>query len=45
MNEINKNVGDNITVIIDSRGLKIKERGDWLISKWKEKRRGWIRIL
>ncbi len=44
MNEINKNVGDNITVIIDSSGLKITERGDWLSTKWKEKRRGWIKV-
>jgi len=29
MNEISKDVGDNITVIIDSSGLKITERGDW----------------
>ncbi len=44
MNEINKDVGDNITVIIDSSCLKITERGDWLSTKWKEKRRGWIKI-
>ncbi len=44
MNEINKDIGDNITVIIDSSGLKITERGDWLSTKWKGKRRGWIKI-
>jgi len=31
INEINKDVRDNITVIINSSGLKITERGDWLV--------------
>ena len=42
--EINGDAGDGITTIIDSSGLKITERGDWLAAKWKGKRRGWIKI-
>ena len=42
--EINGDAGDGITAIIDSSGLKITERGDWLAAKWKGKRRGWIKI-
>ncbi len=42
--EINRDARDNITVIIDSSGFKITERGDWLFNKWYEKRKGWIKI-
>jgi IS5 family transposase len=44
LEEINSEATDGITVIIDSSGLKITERGDWLTTKWKGKRRGWIKI-
>lgn len=44
LEEINDEARDGITVIIDSSGLKITERGDWLTTKWKGKRRGWIKI-
>ena len=33
-----------ITVIIDSSGFKITERGDLLSTKWKGKRKGWIKM-
>ncbi len=33
-----------MTVIIDSSGLKITDRGDWLSTKWKMKRKGWIKM-
>lgn len=44
INEINGSARDGMTVIIDSSGLKITERGDWLSSKWNKKRKGWIKI-
>ncbi len=30
--------------MIDSTGLKITKRGEWMISKWKKNRKGWIKI-
>ena len=44
MEEINKDARDGITVIIDSSGFKITDRGDWLSSKWNRKRKGWIKM-
>ena len=42
--EMNRDAGDGITVIIDSSGFKITERGDWLSSKWNRKRKGWMKM-
>ncbi len=44
MDEINKDARYGITVIIDSSGFKITDRGDWLSSKWNRKRKGWIKM-
>ncbi len=42
--EINGSSRDGMTVIIDSSGLKITQRGDWLTNKWHTKRKGWLKI-
>jgi hypothetical protein len=42
--EINGASRDGMTVVIDSSGLKITQRGAWLTTKWKTKRKGWIKI-
>ena len=42
--EMNREVRDGMTVVIDSSGFKITERGDWLSSKWNHKRKGWIKM-
>jgi hypothetical protein len=42
--EINKYSRDGMTAIIDSSGFKVTERGDWLSTKWKGKRKGWIKM-
>lgn len=44
LGEMNGESRDGMTVIIDSSDLKITERGDWLSSKWNERKRGWIKI-
>ena len=44
MDEINRASREGMTVIIDSSGFKITERGDWLSSKWNRKRKGWIKM-
>ena len=42
--EINGEAKEGMTVVIDSSGFKITERGDWLSSKWNGKRSGWIKM-
>lgn len=42
--EINGSSREGMTVIIDSSGFKITQRGDWLASKWSKKRKGWIKM-
>ena len=44
MDEINRSSKEGMTVIINSSGFKITERGDWLSSKWNMKRKGWIKM-
>ena len=44
LEEINRASRDGMTVIIDSSGFKITERGDWLSTKWKTRRKGWIKM-
>ena len=44
LNDICSSAGNGMTVIIDSSGFKITERGDWLSTKWKGKRNGWIKM-
>ena len=44
MDEINRSSKEGMTVIIDSSGFKITERGDWLSSKWNMERKGWIKM-
>jgi hypothetical protein len=44
MDEINGAARDGMTVIIDSSGFKITQRGDWLSNKWGTKRKGWIKM-
>jgi IS5 family transposase len=42
--EINRSSRDGTTVIIDSSGFKITQRGDWLSTKWPHKRKGWLKM-
>ena len=42
--EMNGSSRDGMTIIIDSSGLKITQRGDWLTTKWKTRRKGWLKI-
>jgi hypothetical protein len=44
MDGINRSSREGITVIIDSSGFNITERGDWLSSKWNTKRNGWMKM-
>ena len=42
--EINGSTSDGMTLIIDSSGFKITQRGDWLSTKWPHRRKGWIKM-
>ena len=42
--EINGYSRDGMTVIIDSSGFKITQRGDWLSTKWPHRRKGWLKM-
>lgn len=42
--EINGASRDGMTLIIDSSGFKITQRGDWLSTKWPHKRKGWLKM-
>lgn len=39
-----KPTGKNIVLIIDSTGIKLTNRGDWLERKWQKKRRGFLKL-
>ncbi|MEM3858978.1 MAG: hypothetical protein QW478_06185 [Candidatus Micrarchaeaceae archaeon] len=45
IDEINASSSKGMTVIIDSSGLKLTQRGDWLSTKWNVSRKGWIKML
>jgi len=36
-------LGDNIVVAVDSTGMKVSNRGEWIRHKWKVKK-GWIKV-
>lgn len=38
--------GDNIVIAVDSTGIKVTNRGEWILDKWKNKRirKGFIKI-
>lgn len=36
-------IGDNIVVALDSTGMKVSNRGEWMREKWKV-HRGWIKV-
>lgn len=42
--EINGAAKDGMTLIIDSSGFKLTQRGDWLSTKWPHKRKGWLKM-
>jgi hypothetical protein len=42
--EINGASREGMTVIIDSSGFKLTQRGDWLSTKWKAGRKGWLEM-
>ncbi|MEM3844623.1 MAG: transposase [Candidatus Parvarchaeota archaeon] len=44
IDEINAFSSKGTTVIIDSSGLKLTQRGDWLSTKWNVSRKGWIKM-
>lgn len=36
-------LGDNVVIALDSTGMKVSNRGEWMREKWK-RRRGWIKV-
>ena len=44
IDEINGAAREGMTVIIDSSGFKITQRGDWLSNRWGTRRKGWIKM-
>ena len=42
--ETNGAAKDGMTLIIDSSSFKVTQRGDWLATKWKIRRKGWLKI-
>ncbi|CAD7770360.1 Transposase DDE domain protein [Candidatus Methanoperedenaceae archaeon GB50] len=40
--ELSSNLGEDLVVAIDSSGMKITNRGEWIRHKWKT-RKGWIK--
>ena len=41
--ELSSNLGEDLVVAIDSSGMKITNRGEWIRDKWKT-RKGWIKV-
>jgi len=41
--ELSSNLGEDLVVAIDSSGMKITNRGEWIRHKWKT-RKGWIKV-
>ena len=41
--EINEHVGNNIVIAVDSTGIKVPNRGEWIRHKWNV-RRGYLKI-
>ena len=42
--EINGAPKEGMTLIIDSSGFKMTQRGDWLSTKWPHRRKGWLKM-
>jgi hypothetical protein len=41
--EINEHVGNDIVIALDSTGIKVANRGEWIHHKWNV-RRGYLKI-
>ena len=41
--ELPKNLGEHIVIAVDSSGMKISNRGEWIRDRWKT-RKGWIKV-
>jgi len=41
--ELPRNLGEDLIIAIDSTGMKVTNRGEWIRHKWKT-RKGWIKV-
>jgi len=39
-----KNSDDKVTIAVDSTGIKVTNRGEWLRKKWKREKKGYLKI-
>lgn len=42
--KINENVGNDIVIALDSTGIKVANRGEWMHHKWHVGRKGYLKI-
>src|SRR5581483_602825 len=42
--DINENVGNDIVIAVDSTGIKLANRGEWMHHKWHLGRKGYLKI-
>jgi len=42
--KINENVGNDIVIALDSTGIKVANRGEWMSHKWHVGRKGYLKI-
>jgi hypothetical protein len=42
---IKPNISGSIVLAVDSTGIKVTNRGDWIAHKWGRKRKGFLKIM
>jgi hypothetical protein len=42
--KINERIGNDIVIVLDSTGIKVTNRGEWLPHKWNVRRKGYLKI-